>query len=149
MPHSGVFDFFFSLFFLGLHLQHMDILRLETESEQWLLFSNTAIAMQNLGRICEPCCSLWQFMILNPLSREQIEPESSWILCQVLTSLRHNGNSHSHSFLFLCMFCNFFLETELLKYSAATLEIRFSSILKFFCCCLLHYFCILFVSFLN
>ena len=59
---------FFFFFFLGLHLQHMDVPRLEAESELRLPAYITGTATPDPSRICDLHCSLRQRQILNPLS---------------------------------------------------------------------------------
>ena len=60
---------FFSFFFLGMHLQHMEVPRLEVKLELQLLACATATAMQDLNLICNLCCRLWQCRTFNPLSK--------------------------------------------------------------------------------
>ena len=61
-------------FFLGLHLQHMELPRLGVKLELQLLASTTATAARDLGHICDLLHGLQQCQILNPLSkaRDQI-----------------------------------------------------------------------------
>ena len=59
--------FFFSFFFLGLHLQHMEVPRLGVEPELQLPAYATAIAMLDPSCICDLHCSLQQCRILSPL----------------------------------------------------------------------------------
>ena len=79
--------------FLGVHLQHMEVPRLEVESELQLLACATATATPDASRICDLHHSSWQQQILNPLSeardRTHIPVDTSW----VCNSLKHNGNS--------------------------------------------------------
>ena len=63
-----VFWFFF-LFFLGLHLRHMEVPRLGIKSELQLLVYATATAMRDLSHVCNLHHSSWQYQILNPLSK--------------------------------------------------------------------------------
>ena len=51
-----------------------------------------ATATPGPSHICDLCCSLWQYWILNPLSEAKIEPASSWTLCWVLNPQNHNEN---------------------------------------------------------
>ena len=89
---------FFSFFFLGLHLQHMEVPRLGVELELQLLTYTTAAATTYPSHICDLHHSLWQCQILNSLNeaRDQtcILMDTSWIL----NPLRHNRNSHFHFF---------------------------------------------------
>ena len=59
---------FFFFFFLGLHLQHMDVPRLGAGSELRLPAYITGTATPDPSRICDLHCSLRQRQILNPLS---------------------------------------------------------------------------------
>ena len=75
--------FLFPFFcFLGLHPQHMKVLRLGVESELQLLAYTTDIAT-DLSRVCDLHHSSWQCRILNPLSRARdqtcILMDTSWI----------------------------------------------------------------------
>ena len=58
----------FSFFFLGLHLQHMEIPRLGVKLELQLPAYATAMATPDLSSIFNLCRSLQQHRILNPLS---------------------------------------------------------------------------------
>ena len=62
---KGKTSFFF---FLGLHLQHMEVPRLGTELELQLPAYTTAMATPDPSRICNLRLSLWQPQIFNPLS---------------------------------------------------------------------------------
>ena len=59
----------FLFFFLWQHLWHMEVPRLEVESELQLPAYITATAMRDLSCICKLHCSLQQHQILNPLSK--------------------------------------------------------------------------------
>ena len=69
----GFFIFLFFVF-LGPHLWYMELPRLGVESELQLPAYTTAIALQELSRICHLPCSLLQHWILNRMSkaRDQI-----------------------------------------------------------------------------
>ena len=86
-------EFFFSFFFLGLHLKQMEVPGLGVESELQLLVYTTATVTPDPNHICDLCCSLWQCWMLNPLSETRdwtlILVDISW----VLNLLSHNGNS--------------------------------------------------------
>ena len=56
-------------FFLWPHLHHMEIPSLEVELEPQLPAYSTATATQDPSHICNVHHSLWQFQILNPLSK--------------------------------------------------------------------------------
>ena len=57
------------LSFLQLHLQHMEVPRLEVKLELQLPIYTTATATPDLSCICDLRSSLWQRWILNPLSK--------------------------------------------------------------------------------
>ena len=91
--------FFWSfVFFLGLHLRHMEVCRLEVESELQLLAYTTATATRDLSWICNLHRSSRQCQILNPPSRPGMEPEPSWILDGFVNHWATMGTS---PFLFL------------------------------------------------
>ena len=70
-------------FFLGLHPQHMEVLKVGVESELPLPVFTTATAMQDLKRICKLHHSSWQHLFLNPLSKArdqaQVLMDTSWV----------------------------------------------------------------------
>ena len=55
------------IFFLGLHLKHLEFPRPGIESE--LQLPAYAIATLDLSHICDLHCSLWQRRLLNPQSK--------------------------------------------------------------------------------
>ena len=57
--------------FLGLHPQHMEVPRLGVQLELQLLAYSTAIAMQDLSRVCDLHHSSQQCRILNSLSKSR------------------------------------------------------------------------------
>ena len=57
------------LFFLGLHLRHMEVPRLGVGLEPQLLAYTTTIATPDLGHVCDLHSSSWQCQIFNPLSK--------------------------------------------------------------------------------
>ena len=59
-------DFVCLLYFLGPHLQHMEVPRLGVELELQLLAYATAIATWDPSRICDLYQSSQQHQILNP-----------------------------------------------------------------------------------
>ena len=63
-----VFLLFCFLIFLGLHPRHMEVPRLDIESELQLPAYATAAAMTDLSHICDLHYSSRQCQILNPLS---------------------------------------------------------------------------------
>ena len=85
---------FIYLFILWPHVPHMEVPRPGVESELQLLAYATAMATWYLSLICDLCCSLQQCQILSPLSKARDKTPSSWILCQILNPLSHNGNSY-------------------------------------------------------
>ena len=58
----------FSFFFLGPHLQHVEVPRLGVQSELQLLAYTTTTATLDLSRGCDLYHGSWQRWILNPLS---------------------------------------------------------------------------------
>ena len=58
------------LFFLGLHLQHMEVPGRGVKLELQLLAYATATARLDLSHICDQGCSLQQQQILKPLSKD-------------------------------------------------------------------------------
>ena len=60
--------FFFFLLFLGLHLRHMEVPRLEVQLELQLLAYTTVTATPDLSHICNLHHSSQQLGILNPPS---------------------------------------------------------------------------------
>ena len=56
-------------FFLRPPLQHMEVPGLGVELELQLPTYTTATATPDLSRICDLCCNLLQYWILNPLSQ--------------------------------------------------------------------------------
>ena len=74
--------FFFS-FFLGPHLQYMEVPRLGVESELQLAVYTTAIAMPVLSHVFDLHHSSWQLRILNLLSgarnQTHVLMDTSWV----------------------------------------------------------------------
>ena len=66
--HLAMGNFFFSFFFLGPHLQHMEVPRLGVELELQLPAYAIATATPDPSCICNLRCSLWQCQILNQMS---------------------------------------------------------------------------------
>ena len=79
------FGFFFPFVILGPYLQHMEVPKLGVESELQLPADTTATAMWDPNHVCDLHHSSQQRQILNPLSRPEIEPASSWTLVMFLT----------------------------------------------------------------
>ena len=65
---TGCCFFFFLLFFLGPHPQHMDVPRLGVQSELQLLVYATVTATPDPSLICDLYHSSSQCQILDPLS---------------------------------------------------------------------------------
>jgi len=80
-------------FFSQPHLWHLDVPRLEVQSEMQLPVYTTATATPDPSCICEQCCSSQQFRILNPRSRATGRTHILIDPSQVLNPLSHNGNS--------------------------------------------------------
>ena len=59
---------FLVIVLLGPHPRHMEVPRLDVESELQLPAYITATATRDLSRICDLCCGSGQHQILNPLS---------------------------------------------------------------------------------
>ena len=83
-------SFFFFFCFLGLHLQHMVVLRLEVKSEWQLL----ATATRDLSHICDLLSSSWQCQTFNPLSRARDQTcnliDINWVCyCWTTTGTPH------------------------------------------------------------
>ena len=83
-------NFFF--FFLGLHLQRVEVPRLGAKSELQLQAYTTTT--MDLSRICNLHCSFWQHWILNPLSEAR---DQTCIVTETMPGpslrLSHNKNS--------------------------------------------------------
>ena len=63
-----LWTYFILFWFLGPHMCHMEVPRLEVESELELLAYTTATATQDLSPVCDLHHSSRQCQILNPLS---------------------------------------------------------------------------------
>ena len=85
----------FVFFFLGLHLRHMEVPRLGVAWALQLL----ALPCSHSNTRCKPhlrvtyATACGNTRSLTHRARTGIKPASSWILCQVLNLLTHNGNS--------------------------------------------------------
>ena len=75
----------FIFVFLGLHLQHMEVSRLEFELELQPQVYTIATAMRDLSSVCDLHHSSQQCQILNHRAGPGIEPKTSWILVRFLT----------------------------------------------------------------
>ena len=86
-------NIFFSIFFLWLHLRHMEVSRLGVKSELQLLAYTTASAMPDLSCSCDLHHRAWQCQILNPLIKVRDQISILMDASQVLNLLSHKGNS--------------------------------------------------------
>ena len=77
---------FLFLFFLGLHLQHMEVPRLGVEAKMQLMAYTTATATPDLSLICDLHQRSWQSWILNPLSEAGDQTCVSWILLRFISA---------------------------------------------------------------
>ena len=68
-PHPETFKSCFFVFYLGPHLQHMEVPRLGVKSELQLLPYTMATTTWDLSHICSRHHCSWQCQILNPLSK--------------------------------------------------------------------------------
>ena len=79
----GLHILFYFIAFLGPHVQHMEVPRLEVEWELQLLAYTTATAMPDPSHVCNLHHSSWQRWILNPLIRAidqtHILMDANWI----------------------------------------------------------------------
>ena len=95
------FSFFF---FLGPHLQHMEVPRLGVESQLELQAYTTTMSTRDLSLICDLHCSLQQCQILNSLSEADDPTCILMDSSQVLNQLSHNRNTLSLFFLMSSVF---------------------------------------------
>ena len=84
---------FAKFIFLGLLLQHMEVPRLEMESELQLPVSTTATATPDPSSIQNLHHSSWQHQILDLLSRARDRTCILMHTSQVLSLLSHDGDS--------------------------------------------------------
>ena len=82
-----------SFFFLGPHLWHMEVPRLQVQLELQLLAYATATATQDLSRVCRLHHSSQPQQMFNPLSEARDQTCVLMDTSQVLNPLSHNGNS--------------------------------------------------------
>ena len=98
--------FFYFFVFLGPHLWHMEVLRLQVESELKLLAYTTARAMQDLWLVFDLHHSSWQHQIINPLNKAK--DRTCVLMGASQIQLSHVGNSQMScfriAFLFVCLF---------------------------------------------
>ena len=90
-PGKFPFFYFLNFLFLGPHLGHMKVPRLEVESEPQLSAYATATAMQDPSHIRDLYHSLQQCQSLNPLSKASDQTCIFMNTSQVLNPLGHKG----------------------------------------------------------
>ena len=92
-------DFGFFFCFLGLHVQHVEVPKLQVESELQLLACSTASGTWNPSHVCNPHCSSQQCWILNPLSKTR-----NWMHILMDNSRVGNPLSYNDNSRFQCHF---------------------------------------------
>ena len=85
------FHLIFFVFFLGWHLQHMEVPGIGVESDLWLP-AYTATPTQDLSHICNLHCSSWH-QIPDPLSEARDQTDILIYTSWVFNPPSHNGNS--------------------------------------------------------
>ena len=95
---SGVGHKLFFFHFIGLHLQQMEVPRLEVKSELQLLGYATATAKLDSSLICGLHHGLQQWWILNPLREARVQTCILMDTSGVRSPLSHNRNSHRYCF---------------------------------------------------
>ena len=70
-----LFIYFWSFVFLGLHPRHMEVPRLEVESELLVQAYATATATPDPSRVCDLHHSSQQHHILNPEQGQGLNPQ--------------------------------------------------------------------------
>ena len=101
--HMAYFFFFFSFFaFLGLHLQHIEVLRLRVESLLHLQVYAIGTATQDPSHICDLYHSSWQHRFPGQLSKAKDQTHILDTSQAHLLPLSHNGNSWN---IFFSIFC--------------------------------------------
>ena len=91
-------------FFLGPHLGHMEVPRIEVKLELQLPAYAQTTAMWDPSRICDLHHSLWQHQILNPLSKTRDQTLHPHAYQADSFMLSHNGNSLFTSLYILANF---------------------------------------------
>ena len=81
------------LSFLALHMQHMDVPRLGVKSDLQLPAYATAMATQDLSRVCDLHHSSQQGWILSLLSEARDQTCNLMVPSQVHNQMSHNRNS--------------------------------------------------------
>ena len=119
MPFS--FFFLFSFFcFLGLHLQPMEVPRLEVELELQLPAYTTATAIPDLIHVCDIHHRSWQCQILNQLRKARDCTCVLMDISQIHFYCTHNENSHY----------NFYIRSPIGVNLSTLLKIKLCFILK-------------------
>ena len=99
---SLFFSFLFIyLFFLGPHPWHMEVCRLEVESELQLPAYTSATAMRDLSCLCILHCGSQQCQSLTHWASPGVEPMYSWILIRFITAEPWQ-DSNTHCSLLKC-----------------------------------------------
>ena len=89
----------FFFFFLGLHLQHLEVPRQRVKTELHLPAYTTATTTQDPSCVCDLPHSSQQREILNPLSEARDRTGIFMDTSQVRNLLSHNGNSNLRIFV--------------------------------------------------
>ena len=84
---------FFFFLILGPHLQHMEVLRLEVESELQLPVYTIDTATQDPSYLCELQCNSQQRQILSPLSKARDRTHNLMDTSWAPNLLSRSGNS--------------------------------------------------------
>ena len=101
--HAIVFFFFFFFFcFLGLHLQHMEVLGLGGKIGAAAAGPLHNYSRPDLSQICDLPHSLQQRRIFSPLSKARGRTHILTDTMPVLNPMRHNRNSQVIVYLLLC-----------------------------------------------
>ena len=100
ISHTDIYMFIFC--FLGLHPSHVEVPRLEVESELQVPAYAIATAAQDPSHVCDLTATLWS---LTHWARPGMEHTSSWILVRFITCWATMGTPH------IC-----FRQTEILSF---------------------------------
>ena len=115
IPVATLINQLIFFFFLGLHLQHMEVPRLKVEME--LQLPATATATPDLSLIYDLHHSLHYCWTLNPLKGARDQTCILMGTSRVLNTLSHNGNTDEPTlfwFLFVFSFLATLRHTEFL-----------------------------------
>ena len=83
---------FVFVFFLGLHLRHMEVPRLGVEAELQLPAYTTAIVTPDPSHVFDLCPSFRPCWILNPVNEARDRTHILMHTSQVCKPLNHNGS---------------------------------------------------------